>query len=152
MSFISVSPGEIFAASKSLYRIWQDTKGAQERYRKAREFADCGQVSLGALRDACNALGTAGDGLLPGLDSMETAYNDLDSYLGRFDAHFARSSNTRESTKLARQIHWAFEQQIDHKVQNLQVALTTALNTCSLALVPQMRFIQPIAIVMRRLT
>jgi hypothetical protein len=146
MSFISVSPGEIFAVSKSLYRIWQDTKGAQERHCKARQFAIHAQASSGTLRDACNALGTPGEGLLPRLDSVEKAYDDLDSYLNRFDAHFAPSSNTRGPARLARQARWAFEQQIDHRVENLQSTLTAALTMCSLALMPQMRYEYPLAV------
>jgi hypothetical protein len=141
MSFMSTSPGEIFAASKFVYQTWQETKGARERYCRAREYANCIQVSLGTFRDACNALGTAGDGLLPCLDSIGKAYDDLDSYLIRFEAHFAQSTNTRGSTKLAQQARWVYEQQIDHKVENLQSALTAALTICSLALVPQMRYI-----------
>lgn len=151
MSFISVSPGEIFAASKSLYRIWQDTKGARERHRKAREFADCAKGSLGALRDACNTLGTTGDELLPCLDSIGKAYDDLDSYLSRFDAQFAQPPNTRGSTKLVQQVRWAFEQQIDHKVESLQSTLTAALTMCSLALVPQIRYTAPFVIDTQRL-
>jgi hypothetical protein len=146
MSFISVSPGEIFAASKSLYRIWQDTKGAQERHCKARQFANHARTASGTLRDACNALGTPGEGLLPRLDSVEKAYDDLDSYLNRFDAHFAPSSNTRGPARLARQARWAFEQQIDHRVENLQSTLTAALTMCSLALMPQMRYEYPLAV------
>jgi hypothetical protein len=141
MSFMSTSPGEIFAASKFVYRTWKETKGARERYYKAREYADCVKVSLSAFRDACDALGTAGDGLLPCLDSTEKAYDELDSYLGRFEAHFAQSPSTRGSTKLAQQARWVYEQQIDHKVENLQSTLTAALTMCSLALVPQMRYV-----------
>ena len=140
MSFISVSPGEIFAVSKSLYRIYQDTKGARERYCKAREFATHAQASLARLRDACKALGTPGDGLLPSLDSVEKAYDELDSYLNGFDADFAPSSNTRGSAGLAQQFRWAFEQETDSRVENLQSTLTEALDSCSLALVPLMRY------------
>jgi hypothetical protein len=146
MSFISVSPGEIFAVSKSLYRIWQDTKGARERHCKARQLATHAQAFSGTLRDACSALGTQGDELLPYLDSVGKAYDDLDSYLDRFDADFASSSNTRGPARLARQARWAFEQQIDHRVENLQSTLTAALTMCSLALVPQMRYEYPLAV------
>ena len=139
MSFMSTSPGEIFAAAKLGYQIWKETKDARERFYKAREYADCVEASLSTSRDACNALGTAGDGLLPYLDSTKKAYDELDTYLGRFEAHFAQSPNTRGSTKLAQRAGWVYEQQIDHKVENLQSTLTAALTMFSLALVPQMR-------------
>jgi hypothetical protein len=150
MSFISVSPGEIFAVSKSLYRIWQDTKGAQERHREARQFATHAQASSGTLRDACTALGTPGDELLPYLDIVEKAYDDLTSYLDRFELHFAQSADTRGSTQLAQKFRWAFDQ-LDHKVESLQNTLTAALTMCSLALIPQMRYEQPVAIHKQRL-
>jgi hypothetical protein len=150
MSFISVSPGEIFAVSKSLYRIWQETKGARERHRKARQFATHAQAFSGTLRDACTALGTPGDELLPYLDIVEKAYDDLTSYLDRFEVHFAQSANTRGSTQLAQEFSWAFDQ-LDHKVESLQSTLTAALTMCSLALVPQMRYEQPVAIHKQRL-
>jgi hypothetical protein len=150
MSFISVSPGEIFAVSKSLYRIWQDTKGARERHRKARKFANHAQASSGTLRDACTALGTPDDELMPYLDIVEKAYDDLTSYLDRFEVHFAQSANTRGSTQLAQEFRWAFDQ-LDHKVESLQSTLTAALTMCSLALVPQMRYEQPVAIHKQRL-
>jgi hypothetical protein len=140
MSFISVSPGEIVAASKSLYRIWQETKGAQERYCKAREFADCAQVSLGKFHEARAALGTAGDELQTCLDSIGKAYDDLDSYLGGFEAQFSQSPTTHGSKKLTRRARWAFEQ-IDHKVENLQETLTAALTSCTQALAPLMRYV-----------
>ena len=140
MSFMSTSPGEIFAASKFVYRIWQENKSARDRYHKAREYADCVQVSLRAFRDACNALGAAGGGLLPCLDSTGKAYDELDSYLSRFEAHFAQSPNTRGSTRRAQQARWVYDQEIDRKVESLQSNLAAALTMCSLALVPQMRY------------
>jgi hypothetical protein len=139
MSFMSTSPGEIFAAAKLGYQIWKETKDARENFYKAREYADRVKISLGAFRDACNALGTVGDGLMPCLDSTKKAYDELDTYLSRFEAHFAQSPNTRGSTKLAQRAGWVYEQQIDHKVENLQSTLTAALTMFSLALVPQMR-------------
>jgi len=96
------------------------------------------QVSLRAFRDACNALGAAGGGLLPCLDSTGKAYDELDSYLSRFEAHFPRSPNTRGSTKHAQQARWVYDQEIDRKVESLQSNLAAALTMCSLALVPQM--------------
>jgi hypothetical protein len=150
MSFISVSPGEIFAASKSLYRIWQETKGAQERYCKAREFADCAQVSLGTLRDARHALGIANDELLPYIGRIEKAHDDLNSYLGRFEVHFAQSATIRGPTQLTQKFRWAFDQ-LDDKVESLQSTLTAALTMCSLALVPHMRYGQPASVYRQKL-
>jgi hypothetical protein len=150
MSFISVSPGEIFAVSKSLYRIWKDTKGARERHCKARQFATHAQASSGTLRDACNALGTPGDEVLPYLNIVEKAYDDLTSYLDRFEVHFAQSANTRGTTQLAQEFRLAFDQ-LDHKVESLQSTLTAALTMCSLALVPRMRYEQLVAIHKHRL-
>lgn len=139
MSFISVSPGEIFAASKSLYRFWRETKDAQERHHKAREFADCAQVTVQALQSACNALKAGGEELRPQLAILKRAYDDLNSHLGQFDAHFAQPANTSGIRNVTKHASWVFQQQLDHKVENLQSSLTTAATTCSLALVPYMR-------------
>jgi len=141
MSFISVSPGEIFAASKSLYRLWQESKNARERHRQAREFANCARITFRALKNACNALGAAGDELRPQLDIIKRAHDDLDAHLGRFDASFAQPENTHRMRNVPRHARWVFAQ-LDHRVEHLQSTLTTASTMCSLAMVPYMRWVE----------